>query len=341
MKMRYASLIRAVRAGAVVLPALLASIGAIGPAAGQPRDVAASFPARPVRIFVQGGPGSPPDYRARLLAGKLAERWSQPVIVENRPGAGGQLALEQLLNAPPDGHALIFAGQGVFVIAPHVRKLPFDPVRDFAPITQVGITPVILVVNSGLPVRTVDELVAYAARRPGKVNAASPGIATTPHLAIEMLSRHAGVSFTHVPYKDGVGQTLVDLMSGKTDFTLDVFVNLAPFLKDGRLRALAVSGNSRLPVLPEVPTFRQSGHPEIESLFIWAGFFARAGTPAPIIAKVHRAITDVLQQPDIQATFVDSGSTVIGNTPAEFAAAIRAEHARYGKLIVESGVKLD
>ena len=335
--MRTAPVVRAVSAVAVLLPLLSAAPDL----QAQSRDPAESFPSRPVRIFVQGGPGSPPDYRARLIAGKLAERWGQAVVVENRPGAGGQLALEPVRNAPADGHALVLSGQGLFVIAPHVRKLPFDPLRDFAPITQVGIAPLLLVANRALPVASVDELLAYAARRPGKVNAASPGIATTPHLAIEMLSRHAGVSFMHVPYKDGVGQTLIDLMGGKTDFMLDVFYSAAPFLKDGRLRALAVSGNARLPVLPDVPTFREAGHPEVESLFIWAGFFARAGTPAPIIAKLHRAIVDALQQPDIQASFVESGATVIGNTPAEFAAAIRAEHARYGRLIAESGVKLD
>ena len=335
--MHSASVLRATVAATV----WLAALGAPSEMSAQVRDAATSFPSRAVRIFVQGGPGSPPDYRARVLAGKLAEHWGQAVVVENRPGAGGQLALEQILNAPPDGYSLILAGQGSFVIAPHVRKLRFDPVHAFAPITQVGIAPLILVVNAALPVRSVGDLVALAARHPGKLNAASPGIATTPHLAIEMLSRHAGVSFTHVPYKDGVGQTLLDLMSGKTDFAIDVFYSVAPFLKDGRLRALAVSGTSRLPVLPGVPTFREAGHPEVESLFIWAGFFARAGTPAPIVAKVHRAIVDVLQQPDVRTTFVESGSTVIGNRPEEFAAAIRDEHARYGRLIVESGVKLD
>src|SRR5262245_2136525 len=150
--MRKASLLWAARAVVVALLAL----GSVSEPGAQSRDAAASFPSRPVRIFVQGGPGSPPDYRARLLAGTLADRWSQPVVVENRPGAGGQLALEQLLSAGTDGHALILAGQGMFVIAPHVRKLPFDPVRDFAPITQVGISPLILVVNRALPVRTLD-----------------------------------------------------------------------------------------------------------------------------------------------------------------------------------------
>ena len=335
--MRRASVLRA----ACAVAASLLAMGAACDAGAQVRDKAASYPSRPVRIFVQGGPGSPPDFRARVLAGKLAEHWGQAVVVENRPGAGGLLAIEQILNAPTDGHSLILAGQASFVIAPHVRKLRFDPVRDLAPITQVGIAPVILVVNAALPVRSVDELLAHAARHPGKLNAASPGIATTPHLAIEMLSRHARVSFTHVPYKDGVGQTLLDLMSGKTDFAVDVFYGVAPFLKDGRLRALAVSGSSRLPVLPDVPTFREAGHPEVESLFIWAGLFARAGTPAPIIAEVHRAMVDVLKLADVRASFVESGATVIGNTPEEFAATIRAEHARYGKLIVESGVKLD
>lgn len=319
----------------------LVALAAAPQAAAQSRVAPEAFPSRVVRIFVQGGPGSPPDVRARLIGSKLAVQWGQPVVVENRPGAGGQLAIEQMLLAPPDGHTLLLGGQGLFVISPHVRKLPFDPLKDLMPVTQVGITSLVLVVNPAVPARSVGDLVALAKRNPGKLNAATQGIATTQHLALEVFNRVAGVAITNVPYKDGVGQTVVDLTSGKTDLTFDVFPSIGGYVKDGRLRALAVTGAQRLAVLPDVPTFSEAGFAEIESVFLWAGFFARAGTPEGIVTKLHRAVAEILALPDVRASLIDTGATPVGNRPEEFAAFIRAEHARYGKLIAETGIKLD
>lgn len=327
--------LRAFRAAAAV--AIAASISLV---CAQTRD-AAAFPERVVRIFVQAGPGGPPDLRARLIASKLADRWGKPVIVDNRPGAGGQLALDQVAHSAPDGYSLVLAGQGLLVIAPHLRKLPYDPLKELTPITPVGISPVILVVNAALPVRNVAELIAHAKRNPGKLNAASAGIATTNHLAIILFSRAAGVAMTHVPYKDGVGQTLVDLNAGQTDLIFDVFTSLGPHLKSGRLRALAVSGPHRMAVLPDVPTFAEAGFPELGPVFIWSGFFARAGTPRAIVDRLNGTIRDTLRLADVQASFIANGTTPTSSTPEEFSALIRTEYERYGKLIREPGIKLE
>ena len=326
-----------VAAGATSV-AVLAGAGA---AYAQVLDAAAAFPSRVVRIAVQSGPGGPPDIRMRLIASKLQALWGKPAIVENRPGGGGMLALEYVVQAPPDGHTLLFAGQGAFVVTPHLRKMPLDPLKELVPITQLGISPVILLVNPALPMRSVADLVDYAKRHPGQLNAASPGPGSTNQLALDLFARVAGISFTHVPYKDGVGNAITDLAAGRTQVACEVFTSHGVYVKNGHLRALAVSGRERLAVLPEVPTFSEAGLAEVGLIFIWAGFFARAGTPPALIEKLHRSLTSVMQLPDVQASLVETGSKMIGNTPEEFAAFIRADHARYGKLIAESGVKLE
>jgi tripartite-type tricarboxylate transporter receptor subunit TctC len=322
----------------VALIALLAGTGSVW---AQTHDAAAVFPARVVRIAVQSGPGGPPDIRARLIASKLEALWGRPVIVENRAGAGGLLALEYVAREPPDGYTLLFSGQGPFVVTPHLRKMSLDPLKEFVPITQLGVSPLILVANPALPVRSVEELVDYAKRHPGRLNAAMPGPGTTNHLALELFAQSARVSFTQVSYKDGVGNALTDLAAGRTDFACEVFTSHGSFVNSGRLRALAVTGHERLAVLPNVPTFSEAGLPEVGQVYLWGGFFVRAGTPRAIIDKVQHALMSVVQLPDVRASMLETGTKIIANTPEEFAAAIRTEHARYGKLIVESGIKLE
>jgi tripartite-type tricarboxylate transporter receptor subunit TctC len=299
------------------------------------------FPSHVVRIFVQGGPGSPGDTRARLLGGHLSQQWAQPVVIENRPSAGGQLALEVLRQAPPDGHSLAYAGQALFTVAPHVRKLPFDPLKDFVAVTQTSVSPLILAVNPHQPVNTVSDLVAYAKRNPGKLNAATPGLATTQHLALELFNRTAGAAIAGVPYKDGAGQMVVDLASGKTDLMFDVFLSIGSYIRNGRLRALAVTGPSRLPLLPDVPTFSEAGLPAVDSVMLWAGFFCRSGTPPRIIDEIHQAVTAVLERPDVRTVIAETGATVAARGPHEFSSFVAAEHARYGALIREVGIKFD
>lgn len=327
------------RAARALAAAALVAIG--GTVAAQPRDAAPGFPSQPVRIVVQSGPGGPPDIRARQIATKLQALWGQPVIVENRPGASGLLALDAAAKSPPDGHALVLSGQASFVVAPHLRKLPFDPLKDFVPVTQVGISPLILMVNPALPVHSVAELVAYAKRHPGELNATHPGPGTTNHLALLLFERATGVKTVQVPYRDGVGAAIIDLAAGRIDLAFDLFTSHGAYLKDGRLRPLAVSGRERLAVLPDVPTFREAGIPEIESVLIWSGVFVRAGTPEPVVHQLQRALASVLRLPDVRAAIIDAGGRPIGNTPEEFAAVIRSEYARYGKLIGEAGLRLD
>jgi tripartite-type tricarboxylate transporter receptor subunit TctC len=329
------------RIGTFLAEAVLSVSMIAGVVAVQARDAVESFPSRPVRIVVQSGPGGPPDIRARQIAAKLEALWGQPVIIENRPGASGLLALDFVVKAPPDGHTLLYAGQGLFVVAPHLRKLPLDPLKDFVPITQSSVSPLILMVSPAVPVRNVAELVAYAKSHPGKLNASHPGPGTTNHLAFLLLEKFTGIKTMQVPYKDGAGQAIVDLTTGRTDVAFEVFTSHGAYLKDGRLRPLAITGRERLSVLPDVPTLAEADVNGLDSIFIWGGFFVRSGTSGEVIDKLHRAITGVLQLPDVHAAVLESGARPIGNTPEEFARVLSAEYVRYGRLIGEAGIKLE
>ena len=327
--------------GTALAAAFVGIVTIAGVAAAQTRDAAAAYPSRSVRIVVQSGPGGPPDIRARQIAAKLEGLWGQAVIVENRPGASGLLALDFVAKAPPDGHVLLLSGQGSFVVAPHLRKLPLDPMKEFVPITQSSISPLVLIVGPAVPARNVAALVTHGKSHPGKLNATHPGPGTTNQLALLLLERATGITTVQVPYKDGVGQAIVDLAGGRIDLAFDSYASHRAYLKDGRLRPLAITGQERLAVLPDVPTLAEAGIHGLESVFIWGGFFVRAGTPRDVIDKLHRAITTVLALPDVRADIIDAGGRPIGNTPEEFAEVIRAEYARYGKLIGEAGIKLE
>lgn len=318
----------------------LAALAIALPALAQTRDAAASYPDRPVRLVVPFGAGSGPDLRARQLGEKLAEHWGQPVVVENRPGAGGQLAMEQVAKAAPDGYTLVMAGQSAVAIAPHLAKLRYDPLKDFTPVTRTSAGTIILVVNGQLPVRTVAELVDHANRNPGKLNAASWGSATITHLALEQFARTAGLKITHVPYK-AAGQAVAELVAGQVQLAFEFYPAVGPQVKSGRLRAIAVSGRERIPALPEVPTFTEAGVREMETISGWQGVAVPAGTPREIVDKLQAAVARVLALPDVRASYTDTGFQVVGDTPEEFAAFIRAEHARWGKLIVEAGIQAD
>lgn len=318
----------------------LAALAVALPALAQTGDAAASYPNRPVRLVVPFGAGSGPDLRARQLGEKLAEHWGQPVVVENRPGAGGQLAMEQVAKAAPDGYTLVMAGQSAVAIAPHLAKLRYDPLKDFTPVTRTSAGTIILVVNGALPVRTVAELVDHAQRNPGMLNAASWGSATITHLALEQFMRAAGLKITHVPYK-AAGQAVAELVAGQVQLAFEFYPAVGPQVKSGRLRAIAVSGRERIPALPEVPTFTEAGVREMETISGWQGVAVPAGTPREIVDKLQAAVARVLALPDIRASYTDSGFKTVGDTPEEFAAFIRAEHARWGKLIADAGIRTE
>ena len=310
-------------------------------ASAQERDPAVAFPNRVVRIVVPSGPSGPPDIRSRLIGNRLAQQWRHPVIVDNRPGAGGQVALEQVLQSPADGYTIGWSGQAALVVFPHLRKLPFDPLKDFAPITLVSKAPIVLVVNASLPAANVAELVSYAKNNPGKLNAPSPGNATTEHLALEIFKRTARLNITHIPYKDSAGQLLPDLDSGQAHLMFETFLSVGPRVKNGRLRALAVADERRLEALPNVPTFSEAAFPQMASVVIWSGFVARTGTPRGIIDKLSRDINGVLQASDVRRAFVESGTYPAGDTPDQFGSFMKNEYVRWARLLDETGIKLE
>jgi len=326
---------RALRAACALVALVLAL-----PVLAQARDAAAGYPDRPVRLVVPFGAGSGPDVRTRQLGQKLAEAWGQSVIVENRPGAGGQLAMEQVARAAPDGYTLVMAGQSPVAIAPHLAKLRYDPLKDFAPVTRTSKGAIVLVVNPQLPVRTVAELVEHASRNPDRLHAASWGTATVTHLALELFTRAVGVRITHVPYR-AAAQAVGELVAGEVQLAFDFYPAIGPQVKAGRLRAIAVSGRERLPALPEVPTFTEAGVREMETLSGWQGVAAPARTPRAIVDRIQAAVARALALPDVRASYTDSGFDTVGDTPEEFAAFIRAEHARWGKLIAEAGIRVE
>ncbi|MGZ8212528.1 MAG: Bug family tripartite tricarboxylate transporter substrate binding protein, partial [Burkholderiales bacterium] len=267
---------------------------------------AGGYPSRPVRIVVPFGPGSGPDVRTRQLGQKLAADWGQPVVVENRPGAGGQLALEQVAHAMPDGYTLVMAGQSPLAIAPHLAKLRFDPLKDFAPVTRTSKGAIVLTLNAQLPVRSVPELIGYASRNPSRLNAASWGPATVTHLALELFMRAAGIRITHVPYKSAA-QAINEVAAGQVQLAFDFYPAIGAQLKAGRLRAIAVSGGERMPALPEVPTFTEVGVAEMATVSGWQGVALPAGTRGDIVQKLYGAVVRALALPDMRASYTESG----------------------------------
>ena len=319
---------------ALVATALFASLAAGVGAQTQP------WPAKPIRVVVPGGTGGVTDIRARWLAERLGPALGQSVIVENKPGAGGNLGMEIAARAAPDGYTLVIIHQGVMTINPHLYgKLPYDALADFAPITRIGMGPLLLVVNPEVPARTVSELISLARSRPGKLSFGSPGIGTPPHLAGELFKRMAGVKVIHVPFKGG-GQAVSDLIGGHVNYSIEGLTVTVPHVRNGRLRALAVSGPRRLASMPEVPTIAESGLAGFEFQG-WVGIAAPAGTPRPIIDRLHREISTILATTEGRAWLADAGADPGTDAPEIFSAAIHAEHAKWAPIIRDVGIKVE
>lgn len=291
-----------------------------------------AWPNRPVRIVVPFAPGGTTDVVARAIARDLTELWGQSVIVENRGGAGGNIGAEVVAKAPPDGYTLLMTSGSIFTVNPHMyAKLPFDPKKDFVPVTNVAAGPQLVVVNPSVPAKNLKEFIAYAKANPRKLNFGSAGIGSQVHMAAESFVDAAGIEVTHVPYK-GEGPSYTDLVAGSIQLMVGNIAAAAPFVTSGRLRALAVTGSKRSQLLPDVPTVAESGLPGFENTG-WFGFMLPAGTPQPIVDKIHRDTVKVLDQTEMKARLFVQGMVPVGNTPAEFAKAIEQESARWAKVV--------
>ena len=302
---------------------------------------AQAWPARgPIRFVIPYPPGGASDVTARTLGAKLSEILGQAVVIENRPGANGIIALEQVAKAPPDGYTLLMANLGPNAINPVVySKLPYDAIRDFAPILLTSIVPQILVVNPALPIRTLGELIAYAKANPGKLNFASAGNGASNHLSGELFNAMAGVKMEHVPYK-GDTPAMTDVMAGTVAVMFPTAIAATPHVRTGKLRAIAVTSRKRIPSLADVPTVAEGGVPGFEAVS-WGGVMATAGTPPDVVARLNAEYNRILKMPDVAAKLESLGAEIVGGTPDEFATYLKAEIAKWGKVARDNNVKLD
>ena len=291
---------------------------------------AQGYPAKSVRMVVGFGTGGGTDTLARVLSRKLADTWPQSLVVENRPGADGSIATEIVARSPADGYTLVMVSNA-HTITPFQRKLAYDPVKDFAPVTLVGSNPQLLLLHPSLPAKTLKELIALAKARPNDMAFASSGTGTSPYLAMELLKSVTGIKLTHVPYK-GSGPAVIDLVGGHVQLMFGAVSTTLAQLQNGRLRAIAITSPQRWPALPEIPTVAESGIPGFEASS-WYGVLAPAGTPAPIVSKLHTDMATAINAPDIRKHLLDLGMSTVANTPREFADVIRNDMARWGKLI--------
>jgi len=296
------------------------------------------YPNKPVRMVVGFPPGGGTDILARLVAQKLSETWGQQVVVENRPGASATIAANVVAKAPPDGYTLSMGQLTPNAIAPALMAdLPYDPTRDFVPIVLVGTSPNVLVVNPSLPAKNLQELVAHAKARPGKVTYASSGPGSLQHIAGELFSNMAGVEIVHVPYK-GSGQAIVDLMSGQVDLNFDSMPAVLQQVKAGKLRAIAVTSAKRSSGLPEIPTVAESGYADYD-LTTWWGLFAPAGTPPAIVARIHDDTLAVLQNAEVKERFAGVSVDAGGGSAREFADLVARDIAKYRTLVRSLNIK--
>jgi len=301
---------------------------------------APDYPRRPIRLIVPFPPGGGNDIVARAVAQELGKSLGQPLVVDNRAGAGGAIGAELAARSPADGYTLFLGGVGSHVVNPSLHaKLSYDPIRDFAPVTLIASAPSVLVVNPSLQATSIAEFTALAKANPGKLNYASNGNGSSAQLAAVLYESMAGVRMVHVPYK-GVAPALVDLMSGEVQLMFGTLVAILPHIKAGRLRALAVTGRNRSALLPEVPTLAESGLPGYEA-GSWYGILAPAGTPGAIVARLNAEINNAIRQPEVRERLAAEGAEVLGGTPGDFASHIKAELSRMGKLMREAGIRME
>ena len=317
-----------------ILTVLLASLFAAGASAADP---AASYPNRPVRL-ITGSPGSTSDIAARFVAQKLSERWGQQVVVDNRPGAGGIIGAEIAARAAPDGYTLMVGQIGTHASAQFLfKKLAYDPVKDFLPITLMTNSGIALAVNPSVPAKDLKSFVEYAKAKPGSVNYGSAGGGTSSQLSGELFNQMTGARLVHIPYK-GAGPALTALIAGETQAAFLSTTTISAQAKAGKVRPLAVLSEKRFPAAPDIPSAGEAGFAGLDSS-VWFGLFAPAKTPKPIVVKVNRDVVEILRSPDAKAALLKQGAEAVPTTPEEFGAFLKKEIAKWSKVIKEAGIK--
>jgi tripartite-type tricarboxylate transporter receptor subunit TctC len=301
---------------------------------------AQAYPGKPVRIIVPYSAGGGTDIVSRAVGQKLSEIWGQSVIVDNRAGASGMIGAEAVAKAPADGYTLLMATPPEVAVNHHLySKVSYNPERDFAPITLVAITPLVIVVHPGVPAKNIQDLIALAKAKPGTLGFATPGTGSTQHLTAEMLMSAAGIQLVHIPYK-GAGQSIPDVVGGQVPLGIYGLLTISQHAKAGRMRVLAVTTLKRSSAAPDLPTLAESGFPGFDTS-LWFGLLAPAATSKDIIGKIHAEVLRVLKLPDVVERIASQGADIVGNSPAEFAAYIAAESVKYARIIKQAGVKLD
>jgi tripartite-type tricarboxylate transporter receptor subunit TctC len=318
---------------AAALLAPLAGAQAASTSSGQ------AYPVKPIRVILSVPAGATPDVTARLVTPGLANVLGQPLVVDNRGGAGGLIGAEIVAKAAPDGYTLFISSPGALTILPHLRKVPYDTLKDFTPVSLISVGPFVLILHPSVPAKSVNELIALAKAQPGKLNYASAGNGVANHLAMELFKQMAGVDIMHVPYK-GAPQAVTDVLAGHMNMMFNSIAPIVAQIRAGRVRVLGVASAKRSPQLPEVPTISEAGVPGFEA-DNWFGMFAPAKTPQRIIARLNEAVVKVVRSPEIQSQFAALGADAVGNTPEEFAAFVRRDMERYANVVRISGAKLD
>jgi len=333
MKLNLRMINRSIRSTRLLLTALV--LWAVAAPQGLAQD---KYPTRPIRIIVPSAAGGGSDTSARLIAQELPKLWGQPVVVENRAGAGTIIGTEIVAKAPPDGHTLLMA-PGAFATNPSTyKKMPFDTLRDFAPISHVLSVPQLIAVHPSVPAKSVKELIALAKARPGELQYAAAGHGTLPHLTMELFASMAQIRLVNVPYKGGA-PGIIDLLGGRISLIATSSMSLViPHVRSGRLRALGVTTAARIHALPDIPTIAEAGLPGYEAVQ-WAGLLAPAGTPREIITRLHKEITAILRAPEVKELLARDSNEVVASSPEEFAAFIRAEIVKWAKVVKAAGIQ--
>ncbi|MSQ20659.1 MAG: tripartite tricarboxylate transporter substrate binding protein [Betaproteobacteria bacterium] len=306
---------------------------------GGMQAIAQDYPTKPVRIIVPYAIGGVTDNSVRTIVEKLGVRLGQQVIVDNRPGGGGNMGTQLVAQAAPDGYTLLLGFDGNFCVSPHTYKsLPFDPIRDFAPVTKLGDATIVLVAHPSFPANTLPELIALSKKKPGSLSFGTAGTGQTSHVVGELLNFESGIDMLHIPYKGGA-PALADLIGGQIPLVMSFIAGAAPFVKQGRAKAIGVASAKRDPAMPDVPTFLEMGS-KVEATS-WVGILAPAKTPRPIIDRLQREIAAVLQEADVRTRYAALGMNPVGNSPDEFGAQIRADFAKWEPVVKRAKIQAE